>query len=131
MHINPHELIKFTFESIGDLTKISYNGVFEIKASLNFIEKINLETDTRNILNHPQIGEAVHPDIANSAYALALIKAYVVKAPPWFNDSNYLRDFYDENVIVDLFNKINEEAKKWLETIKTEAIKAKKELSSK
>lgn len=131
MNINALDLIEFTFESIGNLTKKSYGGVFKIKSNLNFIEKIHLETEVRSILNHPQIGEAVDNESINMAYMLAFFKLYIVKSPPWFADSNGLRDIYDRNVPNELFDKIIDETKKWSAALTEKADQVKKELSSK
>ena len=61
---------------------------------------------------------------------LATLKAYIIEAPQWYTETDGLTQCFDANIPSELYAKIQEEAQKWLSSIKQEGEKAKKSIVS-
>jgi len=130
MNLNPFEKIKFPFESKGTITKNNYQGIFTIKPILNLMDWINIENKKRELLNHPKNDESIEPTVEGAANILATLKAYIIEAPQWYTETDGLTQCFDANIPSELYAKLQEEAQKWLSSIKQEGEKARKSIVS-
>lgn len=114
----PKNIKSFIFESTGDTTAKKYDGEFKVKCTLNMMDKRLLEIEKC----------AIRADIKNPtgelvAYAtiLATLRIRIEDSPEWWKQSNGGYDLLDENIIVDLFDKVMEKETEWREELQKQA----------
>ena len=115
----------------GEVTGEKWIGEFSVKPLLSFYEKSLADQDYRALMGHPQEGSEIRNDIRSQAYALSQIKARLSDAPSWVKETSYLRsNFYDTNVIFDLYEKIAEVEDDWKKSVTERANSLKQNLEA-
>jgi hypothetical protein len=89
----------FQFSATGEKTKQKYEGAFKVKCLLNMSESIEaaLRFDSYTRGSKTLLG-----DSSTYARAIAELELRVIDSPSWFKDSNFGRDLFDKNVVLEL-----------------------------
>lgn len=105
----------FSFEHTGETTGKKYDGQFTVLCVLNVGQKHALALEkTRLMGNYPNPTD----DLAGFAVILANLRAKIVNAPEWWNQSGGGAVIDDEDVLVILYRKITEAETEWKEDLK-------------
>jgi hypothetical protein len=126
-----NESLLFKSNEAGDATGEFYEGIFEVRKVLTPAQKSMADFERRAFLGNPAASEDIDPQVAELAFAIGQIKARVVKGPKWFHDSNGLKNFLDQNVMIQLANEILEVELKFKKDLKEKAEQAKAALAAK
>ncbi len=124
-----NEQLFFESTEAGEISGEKYQGTFEVRKVLTPAQKAQADVERRNFLGNPLAGEAVDPETAELAFAISQLKVRIVKAPKWYQESNNLKNFIDNNVLVELVNKVIEIEINFKKSIKEKADKAKEQLT--
>lgn len=110
----------FTFEHTGETTGKKYDGQFTVLCVLNVGQKHAMALEKTRLM-----GNYANPtdDLAGFAVILANLRAKIVSAPEWWNQSNGGAVIDDEDTLVVLYRKITEAEIEWKETLKTKTQK--------
>lgn len=111
----PKDIKTFTFECEGDTTTKKYDGDFTVKCILNMRDKRLLEIEKSSIradMANPT------PDLVAYSTILATLRVRIQEAPEWWKQSVGGYELKDENVIVELFDKVMDQETKWREELK-------------
>lgn len=105
----------FDFEFIGEDTGKKYEGRFTVKCVLNVGEKHALALEKTRLM-----GNYTNPtdDLAGFAVILANLRAKILNAPEWWNQSGGGSIIDDEGALVALYRKITEVELEWKEDLK-------------
>ncbi len=109
--------------------KDRYTGTFEVRKCLNPQQKALADRERRAFLGHPLQNEAIDPEVAEFAYITSQLKVRVIKGPKWFMESDNLKNFLDENILIELANKVFNVELEFRKGIQEKAAKVKQELS--
>ena len=105
----------FAFEHVGETTGFKYEGQFTVLCVLNTGQKHAMALEkTRLMGNYPNPTD----DLAGFAVIFANLRAKIVKAPEWWNQSNGGASIDDEDTLVVLHRKILEVEVEWKEDLK-------------
>ena len=102
----------FYFDHTGE-SGFRYEGNFTIKCKLTVAEKYQLELDKSRLLadmSNPTDG------LYGLSVAMSTIKSKMVEAPNWWTQGNGW-NIEDEDAIIALYRKIEEESNKWKEEL--------------
>ncbi len=124
-----NEQIVFKASEAGDATGEWFEGVFEVRKVLTPAQKSVADFERRAFLGNPTNGEDIDKEVAELAFAVGQLKVRVVKGPKWFNDSNSLKNFLDQNVLIELTRQVLEVELKFKQDLRDKAQKAKETLS--
>ena len=105
----------FTFEHIGETTGKNYNGQFTVICVLNVGQKHAMALEKTRLM-----GNYMNPtdDLAGFAVILANLRAKIVTAPEWWNQSGGGAVIDDEDALVVLYRKITEAEIEWKADLK-------------
>jgi len=112
----PNKERSFYFDVTGE-SGVRYEGDFTIKCKLNIGDKYLLEVEKSRLTS-----DAFNPSttLVGLATILATLKIKIIKSPNWWSQSLGM-SMEDEEVLIDLYNKVEEESVKWLEELKNKA----------
>lgn len=111
----------FDFDMTGSDTGRRYEGRFTVRCVLNMAQKHALELEKTRLM-----GNYASPTdgLAGIAVVLANLRVKIVDAPEWWKQSLGGYEIMDEDVLVALYQKIQEAENKWREDLKEKAKKA-------
>ena len=110
----------FAFEHVGETTGKKYDGQFTVLCVLNVGQKHAMALErTRLMGNYPNPTD----DLAGFALILANLRAKIISAPEWWNQSGGGAVIDDEDTLVVLWRKITEAESEWKEDLKKKAQK--------
>lgn len=125
MAIKHDASVPFDLDVVGESTESTFKGAFRAKVRLSFREQLRMDQIRRELLGPDPAGNA-SPDAAAFAIALAELSVRIVEAPEWWKEAKGGLDLEDENVLLEVWEKVKailkEEADK-----KAEAAKAAEE----
>ena len=107
----------FDFNAVGDNFGKAYNGTFTVRCVLNIFERRLLELEKsklRSDIVNPT------PDLIALTTILANLRLRVKEAPEWWKQSNGGDNMEEENVLVELFDKVMEQETLWRKNLKSE-----------
>lgn len=110
----------FDFEHVGEITGKKYDGRFTVLCVLNMAQRHALELEKTRLLGNyssPTDG------LAGIALVLANLRSKIIDAPEWWKQSGGGYDLMDEDVLVTLYQKIQDAEIQWRETLKERAKK--------
>lgn len=95
---------EFDYQGIGDLTNITYMGVFRCKTVISPLDHIKADRLYRELLG------SVNPHLAsketqNYAFALSQLKVRLLEFPDFYRNKELDGAHLDSNVLIDLINK--------------------------
>ncbi len=120
--------IIFNSKEPGEVSGAHYEGVFEVRKVLTPSQKAMADQERRAFLGNPERGVEVDPEVSELAFAISQLKVRVIKGPKWWNDSLGLRNFIDQNVLVEIANAVLQVELDFKAEIKAKAEAAKKAL---
>jgi len=105
----------FYFESTGAITEQKYAGEFTVVCVLSILQKRQVELERGRL-----VGESANPssNLQGIATVISALRGRIIKAPDWWQNSNGGLDFLDENVLVELFDKVMVQEAQWIERLK-------------
>lgn len=105
----------FDFNEVGDTTMKKHDGVFTCLCVLTIAQKHNLELEKNRLLS-----DFINPTdgLATIAVILANLRAKIIKAPTWWEQSNGGLDILDEDIVVKLYNKVRQKEQEWRDSVK-------------
>lgn len=105
----------FSFEHVGETTGKKYDGQFTVLCVLNVGQKHAMALEKTRLM-----GNYMNPtdDLAGFAVILANLRAKIVSAPEWWNQSGAGANIDDEDALVVLYRKITEAEVLWKEELK-------------
>lgn len=106
----------FEFNVVGDNFGKSYSGAFTVKCVLNIFERRLLELEKSKLR-----ADIVNPtpDLIALTTILANLRLRVKEAPEWWKQSNGGDNMEEENVLVELFDKVMEQETLWKESLRS------------
>jgi hypothetical protein len=110
----------YTSEESGQL----YEGTFTVKCKLNVAEKYQLELEKSRLMSdmaNPTNG------LMGISIALSSLRIRIVDGPNWWMQGRGLT-IEDEDALVQLFEKVEEECMEWRKELSEKAAKAREEL---
>jgi len=111
----PNKEKTFAFEHTGESTGKKYDGQFTVLGVLNVGQKHAMALEkTRLMGNYPNPTD----DLAGFAVILANLRAKIVTAPEWWNQSAGGSTIDDEDALVVLYRKVTEAEVEWKEDLK-------------
>lgn len=110
----------FEIDCVGEVTGKRYEGTFTVLCSLNIGQKHALALEkTRLIGNYSSPTE----DLIGLSVLLANLRIKIVDGPEWWKQSRGGATLEDEEVVVTLFEKIQEAERAWKDSLKQKAQK--------
>jgi len=110
----------------GEVTGKKYEGSFTVLCSLNIGQRHALALEkTRLLGNHSNPTD----DLIGLSVILANLRIKVVDGPEWWKQSKGGSTLEDEEVIVTLFEKIQEAERLWKDSLKQKAQKLPEQIS--
>ena len=110
----------FEIDCVGEVTGKRYEGAFTVLCSLNIGQKHALALEkTRLIGNYSSPTE----DLIGLSVLLANLRIKIVDGPEWWKQSRGGATLEDEEVVVTLFEKIQEAERAWKDSLKQKAQK--------
>lgn len=124
MQLPPNETT-FFYSKISEETGKEYKGEFTVKTKLTIKERIEKEKSKLRIIGETNLVNDSYQALESLAIVVSGMQAMVIKGPDWFTQSNYGFDLDDEDILFDLWKKINEAKINWVTNLKkmTDAIK--------
>lgn len=110
----------FTSEESGQL----YEGTFTVKCKLNVAEKYQLELEKSRLMSdmaNPTNG------LMGISIALSSLRIRIIDGPNWWMQGKGLT-IEDEDALVELFEKVEQECMAWRKELSEKAEKAREEL---
>jgi hypothetical protein len=114
----------FSFSYVGQDSGMTYEGTFTIKCRLNVAEKYQLELEKSRL-----ISDMANPTngLMGMAIALSTLRTKISDGPNWWSQGKGL-SIEDEDTLVALFDKVEEESLQWRKELDEKAKAAQKEL---
>jgi hypothetical protein len=111
----------FEVDCVGEITGKRYEGKFTVLCSLNIGQKHALALEkTRLLGNYPSPTE----DLIGLATLLATLRTKITDGPEWWKQSRGGSTLEDEEIVVVIYEKIQEAERAWREDLKQKAQKA-------
>ena len=108
----------FEFDQEGLITGKKYDGKFTVKCILNMfdkreveLEKARLKADTANPTNL----------LTSISHILANLRVRIIKAPTWWEQSLGGFDILDEDVVIELYDKVMQQEEEWHKDLKAKS----------
>ncbi len=94
-----------SIHEVGDTTGKLWSGTFKTLRYLTHRQRLNRDRLTREYLGgeSPQYSAEI-----GRASALAAMRIYLTEVPDWFKENNYGLDLADENILIQLYDKIQD-----------------------
>jgi len=105
----------FKLDYVGATTGTKYDGDFTVKCVLSIFEKREVELEKARIIT--EIGNP-STYLINLAAILANLRVRMIKTPSWWEQSNYGLNIMDEDALVTLYDKVMDQEKEWIKSIK-------------
>lgn len=120
----PKKERSFYFNYTSEDSGLIYEGNFTIKCKLNVAEKYQLELEKSRLMS-----DLVNPTngLAGMAIALSTLRAKIVESPNWWSQGKGL-NVEDEDTLVALFDKVEQETLEWRKELGSKAKAANQEL---
>lgn len=112
----------FDLDVIGETSNEQHKGQFVCKCVLNIAERHEMELEKTRLsadYSNPS------PGLAGIAAALATIRVKIISGPAWWVDSDRGAKLLDENVLLALFDAVNEKEQEWRDELNKRATVAK------
>jgi hypothetical protein len=111
----PKNEATFDVDLQGDTTFKQYQGQFTCRCVLTMGQKHAMELEKSRLL-----GSYVNPtgELEGLAQAFAALRAKVVEGPEWWKQSMGGATISDENILVELYNKVDKAEKEWRQKVK-------------
>ena len=110
----------FHFECLGATFGKKYEGRFTVLCALTIGQKHGLALEkTRLLGNYPNPTD----DLAGFAVILANLRAKVIDGPDWWKQSDGGSTLDEENVLIELYNKVQEAELEWKKKLQEKAEK--------
>jgi hypothetical protein len=105
----------FNIEMVGDTTFKKYEGQFTVRCVLTAGQRHAMELEKSRLL-----GNFTSPTDAliGLAEVLATLRARVIESPEWWRQSAGGSMLSDENVLMELYNKVSEVETQWRQKVK-------------
>jgi hypothetical protein len=106
----PKNETTFSVDLAGDTTFKRYEGQFTVRCILTAGQRHTMELEKSRLL-----GSSLNPTdaLVGLAEVLATLRARVIESPSWWKDSLSGSNLSDENVLMELYNKVNEAETQW------------------
>jgi len=106
----PKNESSFSVDIVGDTTFKKYDGQFTVRCVLTAGQRHLMELEKSRLL-----GSSPNPTdaLVGLAEVLATIRAKVIEAPEWWKQSVGGSTLTDENVLMKLYNDVNEAETQW------------------
>lgn len=114
----------FSFSYVSQDSGMVYEGTFTIKCKLNVAEKYQLELEKSRLASdmaNPTNG------LMGIAIALSTLRTKIVDGPNWWTQGRGL-GIEDEDTLVSLFDRVEEESLQWRKELEEKAKASQKEL---
>lgn len=113
-----------SIDIVGETTGEHFKDDFVVHTVLNMASRHALELEKSRLL-----GDSLNPTrmLSNISISLATVRHHIIKAPDWWTELGAGSLILDENVILDIYDKIVEAEREWRESIKKKAEDSKKE----
>ena len=111
----PNNEKTFSFEVIGETTGKKYEGQFTVICVPNMFQRRAIEIE-KTRLRADQTNPTM--DLMGIGEILANLRVRIIKAPGWWNDSSGGFDLLDENVCVELYDKVMDQQDIWKQEVK-------------
>ena|ERR1700677_1288973 len=100
----------FGIDLVGDTTFKKYEGQFTVRCVLTAGQRHLAELEKSRLL-----GSSTNPTdaLVGLAEVLATLRARVIEAPEWWKQSLGGTTLSDENILMDLYNRVNEAETAW------------------
>jgi hypothetical protein len=111
----PKNEATFDIDSLGDTTFKHYEGQFTCRCVLTMGQKHSMELEKSRLL-----GSYTNPteELEGLAIIFANLRAKVIEAPEWWKQSMGGATINDENVLVDIYTKIQKAEQEWRQKVK-------------
>ena len=108
--ILPKNEKNFDLKTKGETTSVSYEGRFKCKCILDISGKHSLELEKTRLM-----ADYANPTngLQGISLTIATLRAKLVEWPSWWDDSNYGLNILDENVILEIFDQVEDAEIKW------------------
>ena len=108
----------FDFDHVGELTGKRYEGQFSVKCVLNIAQKHALELEKTRLL-----GNFANPTDGLSGLAVLLsnLRHRISDGPEWWKQSSGGSSLEDEDVLIELYDKVMAAEVEWREKLKKKA----------
>lgn len=115
----PKNEATFSIDAVGDITGKKYEGLFTVRCVLNMGQKHLMELERSRLL-----GNYANPtdELAGIAMILASLRAKIVDGPEWWKQSAGGNNLSDDNILLEVFNKISDAEIQWKKTVKEKAL---------
>lgn len=122
----PNKERTIDIDCIGEITGKRYEGTFTVLCSLNLGQKHTLALEKTRLL-----GSHANPtdDLISLSVLLATLRVKIVDGPEWWKQSKGGSTLEDEEVVVALYEKIQEAERAWRESLKQKAQKLQEQAS--
>lgn len=121
--------VSFVIDVRGDVTGEAYKGNFSVKRFLSQRDRIQKDSIRRTLLGLDADQASV--DAAIRAEMLSHLSVSVSDSPLWWKESNAGLDLYDDNVVIQLYEKTAEAQKAEMKEVSKKGEEAQKELRKK
>ena len=113
----------FDVKLIGSTTQTLYEGQFTVQCILDIHGTHIMELERTRLL-----ADFANPTelLAGLALALSSLRAKIISAPDWWQNTDQGRTVKDKNVIIALFGQCEEQETKWKDELRTKAEEAAK-----
>jgi len=114
----------FSFSYVSQDSGTAYEGTFTIKCKLNVAEKYQLELEKSRL-----ISDMANPTngLMGMAIALSTLRTKIVDGPNWWTQGRGI-SIEDEDALVTLFDKVEEESLNWRKELEEKAKASQREL---
>jgi hypothetical protein len=111
----PNNETTFDIDVVGDTTFKRYEGQFNVRCILTMGQKHAMELEKTRLL-----GNYANPteDLVGIAIIFANLRAKVIDGPEFWKQSQGGATIKDENVLVEVYNKILKAETEWREKVK-------------
>lgn len=114
----------FSFDFNSLESGLTYEGTFTVKCKLNVGEKYQLELEKSRLMS-----DMINPTngLAGMAIAISTLRAKIADGPNWWLQGRGI-GIEDEDALVALYEKVEEECSNWRKELEEKAKAAKEEL---
>lgn len=105
----------FEIDALGETTYKKYEGQFTVRCVLNMGQKHAMELEKSRLMG--SLGSPTEA-LAGIAIIFATLRAKVIEGPEWWKQSAGGSNIKDENVLVELFNRVEKAEVEWREKVK-------------
>lgn len=108
----------FTIDLVGETTGLEYKGQFTAKCVLSIRDRQAIELEKSRLT-------ADYANPSGTLFAIAsmvsTLRAKLIEFPDWWKEVGLGSDLLDENVLIEVYEKTEDIAKEWKESLKKQA----------